>query len=202
MKRILLGLCACLCIGLSGVSAQERAATADTVRADSARRITPGKAFYRSLLVPGWGQASVGAYMRGGTFFALQSTSAYMMLKTMSRLEDAREIERRRVAFAADSLRAVVPVTPADSARLSDPVKFQAALDSLPSVIRIRRLIDSRKEQRQDWITYTLVFTLASGIDAFVAAHLANFPATIDAAPRVGGGANLQVRVPVGRVKQ
>ncbi|MGH7461185.1 MAG: hypothetical protein ACREMA_09170, partial [Longimicrobiales bacterium] len=67
MKRILLGLCACLGIGLSDVSAQERAAAADTVRADSARRITPGKAFYRSLLVPGWGQASVGAYVRGGT---------------------------------------------------------------------------------------------------------------------------------------
>ena len=70
----------------------------------------------------------------------------------------------------------------------------------MPSIIRARRLIDSRKEQRQDWVTYTLVLTLASGIDAFVAAHLADFPAAVDATPRVGGGANLQISVPVGRV--
>jgi hypothetical protein len=169
---------------------------------DSVRRITPGKAFYRSLLIPGWGQASVGAYVRGGTFFALQSASAYMLLKTMSRLADAQDMEPRRVAVATDSLLELSRETPADSIRLSDPVRFQAAVDSAPGVRQVRNLIETRKQQRQDWITYTLVFTLASGVDAFVAAHLANFPGSIDATPRVGGGANLEVRLPLGRSRE
>jgi hypothetical protein len=181
--------------------AQQRAPADSVPQADTTRGITPGKAFYRSLLIPGWGQASVGAYVRGGTFFALQSVSTYMMLKTMSRLGDAREIEVRRLAVAADSLRALMRDNPADSARLADPVRFAAAVDSAQGVRRIRNLIESRKDQRQDWVTYVIVFTLASGVDAFVAAHLANFPASIDAQPRVGGGTDLQVRVPLGRAR-
>jgi hypothetical protein len=181
---------------------QLRLPTDSLVRLDSTPRISPGKAFYRSLLIPGWGQASVGAYVRGGTFFALQSASAFMLVRTLSRLHDAQDMETRRVALAADSLLELSRQTPADSIRLSDPARFQAALDSAPGVRQIRNLIESRKEQRQDWITYMLVFTLASGVDAFVAAHLANFPGSIDATPRVGGGANLEVRLPLGRSRQ
>ncbi len=202
MKRALLFTLCFLFCSSAAVYAQQRPTPPTTpLLADSARRITPGNAFYRSLLIPGWGQASAGAYVRGGTFFALQSASAYMMLKTMSRLADAREIEVRRVSAATDSLQALIRANPQDSIRLSDPVRFLAALDSVPGLQQIRGLIDSRKEQRQDWITYTLVLTLASGIDAFVAAHLANFPAAVEATPRVGGGANLEVRFPLGRMR-
>src|SRR5688500_1657967 len=166
----------------------------DTIPRDSVR-ISPGKAFYRSLLVPGWGQASVGAYVRGGTFFAVQSASAYMMLKTMARLGEAREIEERRIASARDSLSLLMERDAAAKARLTDPDVFQAAIDSTTGVRRIRELIDSRRSQRQDWITYTLVSTLARGVDAFVAAHLPDFPAALDARPRVGGGLELQLTV-------
>ena len=182
--------------------AQLRIPTDSIIQPDTVRRITPGKAFYRSLLIPGWGQASVGAYVRGGTFFALQSASAYMLLRTISRLRDAQDMEPRRVAMATDSLIELSRQTPADSIRLSDPIRFQAAVDSTPGVRRVRNLIGARKEQRQDWITYMLFFTLASGVDAFVAAHLANFPGSIDATPRMGGGANLEVRLPLGRTRQ
>jgi hypothetical protein len=54
--------------------------------------------------------------------------------------------------------------------------------------------------QRQDWITYTLVWTLASGVDAFVAAHLATFPGKVEAEPRSsGGGMQLKLSFPTGR---
>jgi hypothetical protein len=151
------------------------------------------------LLIPGWGQASAGAYVRAGTFVALQGVSGYMLVKTMGRLSDARKREGPLRNAARDSLIELSRATPEDSLRLSDPDRFQAALDSAPSLVHIRGLINSRKEQRQDWITYTIALTLASGIDAFVAAHLAGFPATVDATPRFDGGANLQLSVPVGR---
>lgn len=167
--------------------------------ADSARRVSPGKAFYRSLLIPGWGQASVGAYLRGGTFFAVQTGSAYMLLKTLARLAEAHNFEKRRVSAAQDSLRALMAEDSLANERLSDPDVFNAAVDSTPGVARIRRLIDSRENQRQDWITYTLVSTLASGVDAFVAAHLADMPGRIEIEPRATGGIQVQLRVPTGR---
>jgi hypothetical protein len=167
------------------------------VRADSGRRVSPGSAFFRSLLIPGWGQVSAGAYLRGGTFVALQGASAFMLVKTLKRLSEARKMEPIRIANAQDSIRAAA-VTPEDSIRVNDPVRLQAAVDSVPGVRRIRGLIDSRKDQREDWITYTIALTLASGIDAFVAAHLSRFPGSIEASPRLGGGANLEVRLPIG----
>ena len=170
----------------------------DTVTADSPR-ITPGKAFYRSLLVPGWGQASVGAYTRGGIFFGLQTGSAYMMLKSFARLGEAHNIESRRVGQAQDSLRTLMDKDSLVKKRLSDPLLFSAAVDSTPAVLRIRRLIRSRENQRQDWITYTLVWTLASGVDAFVAAHLSSFPARVDAEARPTGGMDLKFSIPTGR---
>jgi hypothetical protein len=197
MKRFGLVL-ACVITMVGSAGAQQRPQP-DTTAADSARRMTPGKAFYRSLLVPGWGQASVGAHVRGGTFFALQTSSAYMMLKTMARLGEARQIEDRRVAAASDSIRGLMARDTMLNRVFSDPTVFTAAIDSTASVRRARGLVRSRKSQRQDWVTYTIVFTLASGVDAFVAAHLADFPATIQAIPRGTSGAALQLTVPLGK---
>jgi hypothetical protein len=183
-------------------AAQVRPPADTVVQADTARGLAPGTAFYRSLLVPGWGQASVGAYLRGGTFFALQTSSAYMMLKSMARLGEARQVEDRHIASARDSLRLLMDEDTAQKRILSDPRIFQLAVDSTPSVRRIRGLVNSRRNQRQDWITYTIVWTLASGVDAFVAAHLADFGATINAIPRSTGGAQLLINVPLGRPRE
>ncbi len=197
-----------LLIFLLGVSASAAAANAqqqrppipvrDTTAADS-NRVSPGKAFYRSLLIPGWGQASVGAYVRGGTFFGLQMGSAYMLVKTLGKLGEAHNVESRRVGAAKDSLRGLMAKDTAINRRLSEPAAFNTAVDSTPSVARVRRLINSRENQRQDWITYTVVWTLASGVDAFVAAHLATFPVKVDAEPASRGGLLLKLNLPTGR---
>ena len=183
----------------SALAQQRQAAPPrDTVSVDT-NRISPGKAFLRSLLIPGWGQASVGAYVRGGTFFGLQTASAYMMVKTIGKLGEAHDIESRRVGAARDSLHALMAKDTALNRKFSDRVVFDAAVDSTPGITRVRKLIRSRENQRQDWITYTLVFTLASGVDAFVAAHLATFPGKVEAEPTVGGGMQLKVSLPTGR---
>ena len=183
---------------VSPAAAQQRpdsVARTDTI----ARRVSPGTAFYRSLLVPGWGQLSVGAPKRAAAFITIQGASAFMLTKTMIKLEDAREVEEEREEAARDSLDALMATDTIARKRLSDPVEYQAAIDSTEGVQRVRRLIDSRKQQRQDWVTYLLVSTLASGVDAFVAAHLADFPARVDAEMRRDGGYDLKFTVPTRR---
>lgn len=166
---------------------------------DSVRGIRPGTAFVRSLIFPGWGQWSAGAKTRAGIFFTLQSASYYMLVKTLNKLGDARDVESDRIELVSDSLRLAMSEDTMLNRLLSDPLQFKAEVDSSETVLDIRRLIDSRKEQRQDWIAYTLFLTLASGVDAFVAAHLADFPATISTRPGPAGGMNVQVSVPYPR---
>jgi hypothetical protein len=166
---------------------------------DSVRGISPGSAFVRSLIFPGWGQWSAGANTRAGIFFTLQATSYFMLTKTLGKLSDARAVESERIDLVSDSLRTVMAQDTAINRRLSDPDSFRLEVDSSATVQDIRRLIDSRKEQRQDWIAYTLFLTLASGVDAFVAAHLADFPATISTRPGAAGSMNIEVSVPFPR---
>jgi hypothetical protein len=77
-------------------------APADTARADSAgrRSIAPLGALARSLVVPGWGQASVGRPVRGAFYFAAQAGSLFMVIKSQQKLEAAR---RAVAAGRADS---------------------------------------------------------------------------------------------------
>ena len=169
------------------------------IRDTTQRVISPRTALFRSLLIPGWGQASVRAYTRGGVFFATQSASWYMLLKTLSKLGDAQDIEERRIAFISDTLRARMALDTALARQLADPVVFRERVESDSSITRVRNLIEARKQQRQDWVTYTLFFTFASCVDAFVAAQLADFPAAIEARPRPAGGLDFQVSVPFPR---
>lgn len=181
------------------------AAAADT----TPRIISPGKAFLRSVLVPGWGQFSVHANTRGVVFVALQSTSWYMLVKTLNRLSDAQNRAADSLKFArawvSDTLHAHVAAS-TDTAfvrRMSNPDTFKievnAAADTVAAVKATRALVNSREQQRQDWITYTLFLTLASGVDAFVAAHLADFPATITTRRELNGAYQVKLTVPFPR---
>lgn len=177
------------------VPVQPQPVAEDTVRSG----ISPGSAFFRSVLIPGWGQFSAGAKTRGVIFVALQASSYFMLGKTLSKIADARDVQDERIAFESDSLRVKMAADTALSRKLSEPEAFDSAVNATASVVDIQKLIDSRKEQRQDWIAYTIFFTLASGVDAFVAAHLSDFPATITTRPAPTGGMNIQVGIPFPR---
>lgn len=170
----------------------------DSIAADTLRGPSPRGAFVRSLVVPGWGQASVGAYHRGAVFFGIQSTSWYMLLRSVGKLSAIRGIEARRVVAATDSLLDLMANDPDRAEQLSDPIAFDNAVASDPGVAGARDLVRSRKRHRQDWITYTLFFTMMSGVDAYVAAHLRGFPAVLVVEPRGDGGLDLGVSMPVG----
>ena len=42
-----------------------------------AASVTPGGAFLRAVLIPGWGHVSIGANARAGVYFAIESAVAY-----------------------------------------------------------------------------------------------------------------------------
>lgn len=177
------------------VPVQPQPVTEDTVRSG----ISPGSAFFRSVLIPGWGQFSAGAKTRGVIFVTLQASSYYMLGKTLSKIADAGEVQDERIAMESDSLRVKMAADTVLNRKLSEPEAFDSAVNATASVVDIQKLIDSRKEQRQDWIAYTIFLTLASGVDAFVAAHLSDFPATITTRPAPTGGMNIQVGIPFPR---
>jgi hypothetical protein len=81
------------------------AAPADTtrpIRDSLALRTSPMNAFWRSFLLPGWGQAKVGRKLTAGIFIAWEGTTLAMSLKTrhelayLRRTNSARAEDKRR----------------------------------------------------------------------------------------------------------
>lgn len=167
---------------------------------------SPGGAFLRSLIVPGWGQAAYDANIRGAVFFGMQTGSWFMIAKTVARLGEARDIEERRVAAVGAMVRDSLLLAAEEDKKLAeryqnDPFALErdvaAGVDEDESVQGIRSLVDARRQQREDWIALTLFLTLASGVDAFVNAHLSDFPARVIAEPSGDGGVSVGLRIPV-----
>jgi len=189
-----------LALVLAATPAQARQ---QAVRTDSATTAvaqpsipTPGGVFLRSLLVPGWGHAAIGSYTRGGVYFAARVASGFMLFKTIARLAEARDVERRHTASVRDSLLVLAQTDTILARQLEKPGALDAAISAHPATKGFRDLVSSREQQREDWITWNLFWILISSADAFVAAHLADFPAQFSA-ERDGDAVQLQVRVPV-----
>ena len=156
------------------------------------RPTTPGGAFLRAVLLPGWGHVSIGAYTRGGFYFAAETTTGFLLARTIRRLalaKDARNLKEDRLREAL-----LAAGTKADS--------VDARVDLDPDVARSRRLVRSRRQQVEDWAALGLFMVFLSGADAFVSAHLRDFPEpipmTLDAGPRPGGGVTLGLSLAVG----
>ena len=149
-------------------------------------RPSPTGAMLRSFVLPGWGQASYERYIRGGVYFMGHTGNVFMLFKTLTSLDAAREREERIVA--ATEARLLESGTPPDS--------LDAVVDADTSVVSIRRLVSAREEQREDWIALGLFWLLISGVDAYVNAQLADFPASIGATAD-GRTLGIMVSVPV-----
>lgn len=164
--------------------------------------MTPRAAFIRSLVIPGWGQSAFGAYTRGGIYFAGWTGNWFMNVKNHVRLNEARNRLDLRTTQVRDSL---IHSPPAPDAP-PNPDSMRAVLDTtnlLETTVRadaigadLQGLVSSREQQREDWIAWSLFWILASGIDAYVTAHLADFPATIDVEPNLDRSVSVRVDVP------
>lgn len=62
--------------------------------------VTPMGAFFRSLILPGWGQATVGRPVRGAFYFTMEAASLWMLFKTQSKLSAAERAGDEELAAA------------------------------------------------------------------------------------------------------
>lgn len=162
---------------------------------DSASGVSPGGAFLRSLLVPGWGHLVTGSPTRGGFYFASAAFNGYMLFKTQVRVRTGRQAEQiKRREVEAELIRAG-----------TDPDSIPGQVDADPRVQERVELVEAREQQMEDWIAWTAFMFLLGGADAYVSAHLAGFPEplSIEARPvgmdgRVEFGVSLAVGGPGG----
>lgn len=149
------------------------AARGDTTAASTVPRppITPGRAFFSSVLIPGSGQAALDRPYAGGVFLLVEALSLTMLHRAGEDLHLARR-------FARDS----VPLT-----YQTDPVSGVVARDSLGRPVvatwQVSRfageIVRSRRLQVEDWLAVLFFNHLFAGADAYVAAQLWDLPEMI-----------------------
>ncbi len=157
---------------LAGAS-QDSAQAAQTPEGPG-RPSAPGS-FVRSLLVPGWGQAVAGSPGRGAFYFTVESFAVWMILKTSRTLGSARDIVDMRRLEATARLSADPSI---------DPANIAGAVDADSTVSNASELEGLRAQQREDWIAFGVAFLLIGGADAFVSAHLSEFPEPLEVVVR------------------
>lgn len=143
--------------------------------------ISPGGAFVRALVLPGWGHASIGAYTRGGFYFAAETTTGFLLARTIRRLGIAKEARNLKESRLREDL--VTEGITADTT-------IERRLGEDPEVARARRLVRSRHQQVEDWAAIGIFFVFIGGADAFVSAHLRDLPRplpiSLEVAPAAG----------------
>jgi hypothetical protein len=124
------------------------------VQADSLPRryISPMNALWRSLLIPGWGQARLNRKLSGGIFVGWEGVTLGMSLKTRSELRYLRRV---------------------GSVRAND-----------------------KRQEHEDWIVLLAFNHLFAGLEAYVSAHLADFPGDLRF-QAVPGGVGASVSLPI-----
>jgi hypothetical protein len=117
--------------------------------------VTPMGAFWRSLLIPGWGQATLGRRTAGALFLGFEGVALGMTIGTSAQLDYLKATNSSRV--------------------------------------------DSKSAQHEDWLVLLGLNHLLAAMEAYVSAHLWDFPGdlTIQAAPGgVAGSLSVPVRLP------
>jgi hypothetical protein len=113
--------------------------------------ISPLGAFWRSFLLPGWGQARLNRKLTGGMFVAWEGLTLGMSLKTRREL---RYLRRN------NSIRA-----------------------------------DAKRQEHEDWLVLLGFNHLFAGLEAYVSAHLDDFPGDLQI-QAVPGGFGASVSLP------
>jgi len=119
--------------------------------ADSLQHIGPMGAFWRSFLLPGWGQAATGRNVTGALFTAWEGLCVYMTLKA---------VQERNYLATAGGIN-----------------------------------VDAKKQEIQDWAVLWGFNHLFAGAEAYVSAHLHDFPKDLKI-QAVPGGVGLSLPLP------
>ncbi len=119
--------------------------------------VSPMGALWRSILIPGWGQAKSNRKLTGALFVAWEGVTLGMAIKSQHELNYLRRTGSGSVS--------------------------------------------AKEKERQDWLVLLAFNHLFSAIEAYVSAHLWDFPEDLEmrAVPLPGGGVGATLRVPFGR---
>jgi hypothetical protein len=154
---LLLAAYACASAWAPRLQAQDTTAVPAAVPAavpDSAgfTPISPINAFWRSFLLPGWGQARLNRKLTGGIFVAWEGVTLGMSLKTRHELAYLRRTKSARG--------------------------------------------DNKRREHEDWVVLLAFNHLFAGLEAYVGAHLTDFPGDLKIRA-VPGGLGASVSVPI-----
>ena len=105
------------------------------VTSDTSHQIRPMGAFWRSFLIPGWGQSATGRHTTGAVFVVWEGVTAMMTLKAQQEANYMKQI---------------------GSANLK-----------------------AKRQEVQDWLVLWVFNHLFAGAEAYVSAHLQDFPADL-----------------------
>jgi hypothetical protein len=129
---------------------------------------SPRGAFLRSLVLPGWGQAYVGAPVRGAVYFTIASGGVWMSYVARRQLADA----RREQYWLREA------------GRIEPNQETDIAL--------------AREQQFEDWAALTLFIFFFAGADAYVSAYFADFSERIGVQPAGAGEMRIRANIPLG----
>jgi len=190
-----LWLCAAACVAFAEHGAAQQVPAPAGVASSSetiSLGVSPRGAFVRALLVPGWGHAAIGSYTRGGFYFALETATAYTFIRTRVRLSEARERAALRETLVRARL-AEEGVT--DAAAIETRVEADQVLQGFED------LVSSREGQQEDLVAWGIFLLLLTGADAYVSAHLRDFPTPIEleTSAAADGRPEIRFRIPFPR---
>lgn len=157
---------------------------------ESGGPVSPGGAFARAVVLPGWGHAAIGEHTRGAFYFAAETTTFWMLARTIRRRAAARDALDFRERVAEARLRAQ---------GIEDPQTIEETLAEDEDVSGARSLVSAREQQFEDWLALGIFLAFLGGADAFVSAHLRDFPEPVRVDLRPVGDRweiGLSVRIP------
>jgi hypothetical protein len=191
-------LVALLLVAFAGdLSAQRTDSTRAAAPARSARRpvrdslappISPRRAFIYSALVPGLGQTVLDRGRAGGLFFLAETIGAAMAVKSAYDLRYARAHSRDSIP-SGYQVDAATGLPKLDSLGRLIPTEFER---NRYAGTRVR----ARRTHLEDWYAFLIFNHLFAGAEAFVSAHLWDFPARVGIRQGPQNGVDLVVTVP------
>jgi len=172
--------------GIAGPKPPQPTAT-DTTRKPP---MSPRRAFLTSLLIPGYAQTVFGRDRAAMLFAVIEIGSIGMARKAALDLAEAKGLPR-------DSIVATYKVDPTTGLATIDPKTGLPVPDTYIASRFTSDRIKARRTHYEDWIAAIVFNHLFSGADAYVAANLLDFKATIGvvaAARSAGVYASIRLR--------
>jgi hypothetical protein len=159
-----------------------------TAATAAAPPITPRRAFFYSLAVPGLGQTVLERRTTGAAFFLVEALALSLAHRSDSDLRTAR-------AFQGDSVPLRYAVDPVTGIPQRDALG-QPVVATWQQSPYSAALVTARRLQVEDWVAVVIFNHLFSGADAFVSAQLWDFPQHVQLrAYPIPGGAGVKLRL-------